>query len=74
MIKLLAGLQEGLTNLLCLGSLPAAGILAAAVAFGGRAADGRGSRCDHRQRNPPGQPRGTERVPGVGEILGHLFH
>lgn len=55
-------------------SLPAAGLLEASGVFCGRPADGRGSRCYHRQGDTSGEPRGTERVAGLGKVLGRLFH
>lgn len=55
-------------------SLPAAGLLAARVVLGGRAADGRGPRHHHHQRHAPGEPRGAERVSGLGQVLGRLLH
>lgn len=55
-------------------SLPAAGVLSDPPLFSGHAADGCGSRCHHRQRDTPVQPRGAERVAGLGEGLGRLLH
>lgn len=55
-------------------SLPAAGLLSAPAVFGWHAANGRGSRHHHCQRDASGEPRGTERVTGLGEVLGHFLH
>lgn len=55
-------------------SLPAAGLLSAPVVFSRRAADGRGSRCPHHQGDTSGQPRGAQRVSGLGKVLGRLLH
>ncbi|XP_037320375.2 uncharacterized protein fads6 isoform X1 [Pungitius pungitius] len=55
-------------------SLPAAGLLAGCVLCGGHAADGRGPRRHHLQRDASGQPRRAERVAGLGQLLGRLLH